>query len=257
MNLDANIQKILTLLLKKWKLIILLALAGTMIAYFFAANFTTQTYTSSVEFLAYAEDPQRDLTDSNNTTTQAASYTSKMNYAMKMLDTYVELFKTNKFNQSVADELNEKYGSSYSASTIKNCSTINVVSGTSMFRITVSTTNADMSYQIAQQLEKSIPEKMKTTNSGVVKASIEDSAVLATTSESPQYLKKCLIGCIAGVLLAVVYIILRDLLDVRVKSADELAERYDIPVLGTIPEFEIKSVQPSSKQKASNNGKGE
>ena len=256
MNLDANIQKMLALLLKKWKLIILLALAGIMIAYFFAANFTTQTYVSSVEFLAYAEDTQRELSDSTNAA-QAASYTSKMNYAMKMLDTYVELFKTNKFNQSVADELNEKYGSSYSAATIKNCSVIEIVSGTSMFKITVSTTNADMSYQIAQQLEKSIPEKMRTTNGGIVKASIEDSAVLATTSESPQYLKKCLIGCIVGVLIAVVYTILRDLLDVRVKSADELTERYDIPVLGTIPEFEIKSAQAVSKSKASNNGKGE
>lgn len=256
MNLDANIQKILSLLLKKWKIIILLALVGTMMAYFYAANFTTQTYTSSVEFLAYANDPRQELSDSSSYA-QAASYTSKMNYAMKMLDTYVEMFKTNTFNQSVADELNEKYGSSYSAGTIKGCTAITVVSDTTMFKITVSTTNADMSYQIAKQLEKSIPQKMRTTNSGVVQASIEDSAVLAKSSESPQYLKKCMIGCIAGIILAVAYIILRDLLDVRVKSADDLTERYDIPVLGTIPEFEIKASQSASKTKILNNKKGE
>ncbi|MCH5314825.1 MAG: hypothetical protein J1E81_02835 [Eubacterium sp.] len=257
MNLDANIQKMLLALLRKWKLIIIFALLGTIVAYVFTANFTTQTYTSSVEFLAYAEDPHEITDSATSTQTQTASYTSKMNYAMKMLDTYVELFKTNKFNQSVANEINEKYGSSYSASSIRNCMKIEIVSGTSMFKITVSTTNADMSFQIAQQLEKSIPEKMKNTNGGVVQASIEDSAVIATTSESPQYVKKCLIGFLAGVVLSAAYVILRDLLDVRIKSADELAERYDIPVLGAIPEFEIKSGQTAKAKANTNTKRGE
>ena len=245
MNLDANIQKVLMLLLKKWKLIAVFALIGVMLAYFYTANFTTLTYSSTVEFLAYAQDSQQELTDST-TVAQAASNTSKMNYAVKMLDTYVELFKTNEFNQTVADELNEKYNATYSASMVKDSIFIETIEDTAMFKITVTTNNADKSFQIAKQLETSIPEKMQSTNNGLVNASIEDSAIKATASESLGYPKKCLIGFVAGAVLAAAFIILRDLLDVRIKSAEELTERYGIPVLGTIPEFDIKATQPAS-----------
>lgn len=232
MNLDANIQKILATLLKRWKLIIAVALIGAMLAGFYTANFTTLTYSSSVEFLAYAEDPKKDIDDS--------SYTSKMNYAKSMLGTYIEMFKTNKFNQSVADTINESYNTSYTAGTIKGAVSYETISETSMFKIVVTTQNADLSYQIAHQLEKSIPEKMEQTSNGVLKATVEDPALKAVTYESLGYSKKCVIGFMAGAVLAVAYILLRDLLDVRIKNSDELPERYEIPVLGTIPEFELR-----------------
>lgn len=44
MNIDTNVQKIISLLLKKWKIIVLFALIGALLAYFYTANFTTLTY---------------------------------------------------------------------------------------------------------------------------------------------------------------------------------------------------------------------
>lgn len=252
MNIDANIQKLLTIILKKWKLIILFAFIGCTIAYFCTSNFTTLTYSSSVEFLAYSYDSNQEFSESSSAA-QQASNTSKMNYAIKMLNTYIELFKTNEFNQMVADEINEKYNTSYSVSNIKNSVTITKVADTAMFKVVVRTTNADLSYQIAHQLETSIPEKMQNTNSGLVRASVEDAALKATTSESPNYPKNCAIGLAAGALLAMLYVILRDLLDVRIKSSDDLAVRYEIPVLGNIPEFELR---PGSSARKNNTGSG-
>lgn len=252
MNIDANIQKLLTIILKKWKLIILFAFIGCTIAYFCTSNFTTLTYSSSVEFLAYSYDSNQEFSESSSAA-QQASNTSKMNYAIKMLNTYIELFKTNEFNQMVADEINEKYNTSYSVSNIKNSVTITKVADTAMFKVVVRTTNADLSYQIAHQLETSIPEKMQNTNSGLVRASVEDAALKATTSESPNYPKNCAIGLAAGALLAMLYVILRDLLDVRIKSSDDLAVRYEIPVLGNIPEFELR---PGSSARKNNTGNG-
>lgn len=246
MNLDANIQKMLTVVLKKWKLVFLLALIGAILAAFYTANFTTLTYSSSVEFLAYSQDSRSELTDSTGAN-QQASNTSKMNYAIKMLNTYIELFKTNEFNQSIAAEINNKYSTAYTASQIKGSVSYSTVEETAMFKVVVTTTDPDLSYQIAQQLETSIPEKMENTNNGLVNASVEDKALKATTSESRGYAKKSIIGAIAGAILAVAYIILRDLLDVRIKNSDELSDAYQIPVLGTIPEFEMKQIEKRSK----------
>ncbi len=242
MNLDANVQKIIMILLKKWKLIVCFALIGIIAAYFYTDTFTKLSYVSSVQFLAYAVDTNQEFSDSSSSQNQQQiSNTSKMNYAMKMMDTYVQVFSTNKFNQTVADELNESLNTNYSASTIKSATSVETFDNTAFFKITVTTTDAELSYQIAHQLEKTIPEVMKQTNSGLVNASVQDPALKATTSESLGYTKKCIVGMLAGAVLAAAYIILRELLDVRVKSAEELSDRYDIPVLGSIPEFEFQS----------------
>ena len=68
MNIDENVQKVFTALLKKWKLIIIFALIGAFAAFLFTAKFTTLTYTSTIEFLAYAVDYEEELNDNTSTT---------------------------------------------------------------------------------------------------------------------------------------------------------------------------------------------
>lgn len=266
MNLDANVQNLIMLLLKKWKVLILVALIGTLLAYFYTANFTKDTYVSSVEFFATAIDDE--ITEDTNPSSkgntnsiynQKVSNTSKMNYARSMLDTYIELFKTNTFNQEVADDLNASLGTSYNSSFIGSTITYEIISGTSLFKAVVTTGESDLSFQIASQLEETIPRILKTKNNGLVEVSIEDHPVKAGSSESPGYLRKCVIGFAGGFLLAAAIIILKDFLDVRIRTANELTERYDIPVLGSIPEFEIRSAYRSQKNsnRLSNNDEKE
>lgn len=250
MNIDANIQKLLTAVMRKWKLVVVVAIIGALLAFVYTANFTTLTYSSNVKFFTYAEDSQRELSEAASTSQTVVSNTSKMNYAMKMLTTYVELFNTNEFNQRVADSLNEKYSTSFTANQIKNAIKITPIEETAMFNVVVTTTDAELSYRIAHELETCIPEKMSETNNGLVHASVEDKAIKAAASESRGYAKKCAIGFLAGAVLAVVYIILRDLIDVRIKSSDELLERYEVPILGTIPKYEIKSSSKYNDKKA-------
>lgn len=245
MNIDENIRKILIALLRKWKVIVIFALIGGLIGFFYTANFTKQTYTSTIEFLAYATDTDgefREITPSTNTSAQErTSNTSKMNYAMKMLDTYIEIMGTNEFTAQVAQDLNDRIASSYTGSTIKNAMTIQGIENTAMFKITVTTESADLSYEIAHQLETTVPKMMSKTNNGLVSASVEDKPVKASAAGSLGYAKKCTIAALIGVVVAAAYIILRNMLDVRVHSSEELIEKYDIPVLGNIPSFEIKA----------------
>lgn len=244
MNIDENVRKLLVALLRKWKVIVLFAVIGALVGYFYTANFTQQTYSSSVEFLAYAVDSRDEMADSGSSGSgneTRISNTSKMNYAMKMLDTYIEVMTTNAFNTQVAQDLNDRINSSYTGSTIKNAVSIKPVENTAMFKITVTTASADLSYEIAHQLEITIPKMMKNTNSGLVNASVEDKPIKASAAGSLGYAKKCTIAAIIGVVIAAAYIILRNLLDVRIRTSEELIEKYNIPVLGSIPSFEVKN----------------
>lgn len=255
MNIDENLRKIVVALLRKWKVIVLFAIIGALVGYFYTANFVELTYTSKVEFLAYAEDTRSELNDAAQTSNDnvRTSNTSRMNYAMKMLSTYIEIMKTNEFTNRVAQDLNDRINSSYTGSTIKGAMSIESVEDTAMFKITVSTNSADLSYEIARQLETTVPEMMSETNSGLVKASVEDKPIKASAAGSLGYSKKCTVAALIGVIIAAAYIILRNLLDVRIRASEELIEKYNIPVLGSIPSFEVKSSSSSTSSNTNTN----
>ena len=258
MNIDANVQKILFSVLRRWKLLVIFALIGVLMGYFYTSHFTTLTYTSNVKFLAYAVDGNDDLgeissTGSTTSSKNSAEYvrtsnTSKMNYAMKMLPTYVEVMNTNEFMTNVTNALNKKQNSNYTVSTIKNSIEISLIEETAIFEIKVTTTNAELSYNIAKQLETSVPQMMRKTNNSLVHASVQDKAVKAASAGSLGYPKKCAIGAVIGILIAAAYVVLRTLFDVRIKSSDELSDKYNIPVLGSIPNFSSSAPkQPQAK----------
>ena len=251
MNLDANVQKILFAVLRRWKLIFVFALIGALAGYVYTANFTNLTYTSRVEFLAYATDSNDDVASSSSASNEyvRSSNTSKMNYAMHMLKTYVEIMQTNAFAEQLVSDLNETYSANYDVSTVLGTMKITTVESTAMFKVEVTTGDAELSYRIAKQLETTIPRMMKNKNNGLVRSSVEDRAVRATSAGSKNYPKKMVIAALAGAVLAAAYVILRTLLDVRIKSGEELTEKYSIPVLGSIPNFESRLLQSSQSTK--------
>lgn len=266
LNIDENVQKIINLLLRRWKLLLVFAVVGAIIAYGYTNQFTTLTYTSSIEFLAYVDDTNQELQENGSTSqTQSAdqqrvSQTSKMNYAMKMLDTYIEVFRTTAFNTTVSEYLRDNFGKDVPAGSIKGSTSIEAVEGTSMFKVRVTTTDPENSYKIAQALTVCIPDAMANTNKGLVAASVEDPPLKASSAESMNYPKKCLIGAVAGIALAAVFVILKDMFDIRIKGSEDLGAKYEIPVLGAVPYFDdnvtkSKKSKKSKKKGGKNNGK--
>ncbi len=250
MNTEIDLQKMLKLVLKKWKLVAIFCIIGALIVYVYSANFASQTYSSSVKFFVYAVESQQELSDSTQSR-NAASNTSKMNYAMQMMETYTEMFNTNEFSKKVAKELNDNYSTNYSYKDIKGALSITTKEDTAIMIMSVTTNDSGTAYQIAHQLEKTVPEVMETKNNGLLNASVEDAAIEASSPNGMGVVQKTLIGFVAGAVIAVAYIILRDLLDVRIKSSEGLTDRYNIPVLGTIPEFEISNKKPKKHNSSS------
>lgn len=242
MNIDENVRKILVSLLRKWKIIVAFALVGALLGFFYTANVTQLTYTSKVEFLAYAVDSKNEIKGSYNSPDDTrTSNTSKMNYTTMMLATYIEIMNTNEFASTVSQNLNNRINSSTTAANVKDAMLIEAVENTAMFTITVTSTSNDMAYEIAHQLETEVPAMMKRTNNGLIQASVEDKPIKASAAGSKGYPKKCAIGAVAGIVVACAYVILRNLLDIKIRSGEELVEKYSIPVLGNIPNYEIRT----------------
>ncbi|MBQ7203147.1 MAG: hypothetical protein IJS03_03905 [Eubacterium sp.] len=265
MNIDANVQKILFALLRRWQLLVVFALIGAVAGYFYTSHFTTLTYSSEVLYFAYAYDSQDEITEEEGAKSatgdvnaeRRTSNTSKMNYVMHMMDTYIAIMQTNEFYSKVADDLNKSTNANYTAGSIAGVISIEPVENTAMFKVTVTTNSPDFSYAVAHQLETTIPKVMESKNSGLVRASVEDKAIKASSAGNLGYPKKCAIGALVGLLLAAAYVTLRTLFDVRVKSSDELTDKYNIPVLGSIPSFETRTtaIQTITSANSANNDK--
>ena len=90
MNTEIDLQKIMKLVLKKWKLVAIFCVIGALLIGIYSANFATKTSPSSVKFFVYGVETQHELSDST-LARNAASNTSKMNYAMQMMETYTEM----------------------------------------------------------------------------------------------------------------------------------------------------------------------
>ena len=62
---------------------------------------------------------------------------------------------------------------------------------------------------------------------------------ISTSPVSPNVRNNTILGALLGFVLSISFILLRELFDVRVKSADDLVTRFQYPVLGTIPEIYV------------------
>lgn len=107
--------------------------------------------------------------------------------------------------------------------------------------VTVSDSNATRAKQVADaitaQLSQAVidltPAGATAGAGGVVKLTRVDPALVADSPTSPKPILAILVGALAGIVLAIVIALLRELLDSRVRSSEDLERVTDAPLLGT------------------------
>jgi capsular polysaccharide biosynthesis protein len=61
----------------------------------------------------------------------------------------------------------------------------------------------------------------------------------------------CSLATVIGVAIVFLLLLIKDILDVHIRTAAQLSERYGVPILGSVPEFnKIKT----TKKEGANNG---
>ena len=89
-----------------------------------------------------------------------------------MMETYTEMLNTSEFAKRVANDLNKKYNSNYTYKDISKCISIETKEDTAIMTMTVTTDDKATAFQIARQLEITVPKVMKNKNNGLLNASV-------------------------------------------------------------------------------------
>ncbi len=209
-----DIKKIFLVLFKSMPVILIVTLVCGAAAYIYSSRFMTPVYSARVRL--YVNNQQGDSQKVQN---------SDIATANSLVHGYVAMITTDKVLQEVASNINLDYSAEQLASMIS----AEGIEDTSVFVVTVRSTNPQHAQQIANVVAETAPPLIQ----DIVKGSTEiiDRASLPKTPDSPNVLKISLIGMIIGFAAGVVGVLLKDKFDVRVKSSAILTEKFDLPVL--------------------------
>ena len=193
-------------------------------------------YVASVKFYVNASNNQTYMTQSD------------LNVAKSLVDTYIEIIKSDTFLEDIA----EVSGVEYTPADIRRRMSASSVSGTEIFKVTVS----DKDYRMAYILASSIAEKGPTEIERVVvggKVSVVDRPKVPTEPNSTGAARNAIIGGIAGAIAVFVVFLIREILDVTIYAEEDITDNFEYPIIGTIPN--IVSENEARTKKLSKTGK--
>ncbi|MFA7461931.1 MAG: Wzz/FepE/Etk N-terminal domain-containing protein, partial [Anaerovoracaceae bacterium] len=216
--------ELIDIILSHIKLILLITVLSGVLAFSVSQFGLTPYYESSVKLFV------------NNSRIGQADTTSisDLNASERLVNTYMEIVKSNTVLQKVSDSS----GTGHSVAQLKQMVSTQSVKNTEIFYVTVTSDDPAGAQKLANQIAKDAPaEIMDFVEATSVK--VIDYATLPTEPSTPNVKLNTAIGFLLGLILSVLLVLLLDMLDVTIRSEEDLTKLVDIPVLGVIPTIDM------------------
>lgn len=230
---ELDLKELAKELWKRAWIIVLCAIlvASAMLVY--TAAFVTPKYTAST--MIYV--------NNNSNTNNNALSSADLAVALRLVGTYVNILKSD----AVLNDVIQKVGVDMTAEEVRQMLHSEVVEETEIFRVSVTSTDAQMSADIANAIADVAPEKISAILEGS-SAKVIDWAKVPEKPSSPNYLVNTLVGGAVGVVLSILAIAIYMLADKRIKKEEDLMKLCPIPILGRIPDMNLSRQQHASKK---------
>ena len=200
-EIEVNIAPLLSAIAKKLWLIILGAALGALVFYGFTQLFI-KSAVSSADLQASRE----------------------------LVLTYSRILTSNNVLVASAEFIN--LDMSYEQ--LSRCVTTEVIDNTQVIRVNVITTDANLSFRLAQGIANTAPTYMGQIVEGS-SMKIVDAPRAPKGRYGPNYFASAMLGFLAGAVITLVYVLVRYFKDDSIKSEGDLEGRYNLPVIGVIP----------------------
>lgn len=216
---EVSILDIIVLVMRNWWIVGLVGLVLAVACYAYSKSTAVPTYRSTGNLYI---DTQRERIDDDVNATALL-------YARDLMPTYIEILESRTFNTIISEAMNNKY----TYQEIDSMTSLSQVEDTNIMEISVVCVDERDSYLICDYIVRfAADEILRVFEGGSVK--IIDSPEQAPRIIVVNLFKRGIIGFAIGAILAIVAIVLFDMFDTRIVTADELTTRYKLPVLGEI-----------------------
>ncbi|TNM44153.1 polysaccharide biosynthesis tyrosine autokinase [Nocardioides albidus] len=208
---------------RRWISILMMAIAVTAAAGAFTALQTPQYASTARLFVTTAQTDDSQLLQGGQ-------------FSAQRVKSYADLITSRELAQRVITDT----GIEVKAADLTSHVTAQAVLDTVNLDITVTDADAHRAQLIAQSYAEQLTDLVRELETPAgqtdapIKATIVDDASLSEVPVSPKPVRNLGLGLVVGLMLGFGIAVLREVLDTRVKSLDDVAEITDAPTLGTI-----------------------
>lgn len=223
---ELDLKELFNIFWSKKIQILLIILIFAVVGVIYTIGFVTPMYSSSTSLvLTSADSSSADATNSITTTDVTLN--------SKLVSTYSEIVKTKKVLRQVISNLQIDV----EEETLRRNVTVSSVEDTELIEITVTNENATYAAKIANEIAKVFSEEV-TKIYKINNIHILDEAEVSGSPSNINHMKDVIIFTFIGIVVAVAYVLLNNMLDTTIKSPEEVEKNFGIPVLVSIPLIE-------------------
>lgn len=233
---EIDLKELLSLFWSKKTQIILIVLIFMLIGVIYTIGFVTPKYTSSTTLLL--------ATSENSTDKSSTITTTDVTLNSKLVSTYSDLVQS----KSVLRQVISNLGINISEEELKNNITVTQEKDTEIIKISVTNANANTAEKVANEVAKVFTKKIQEIYK-INNVHIVDAAEVETTPSNINHPKDVMIFTFIGIVVAAGYVLIMNMLDTTVKTAEEVEKELKIPVLATIPLYSFEPAKNKGGKK--------
>lgn len=207
--------------------IILLILIFMVIGIIYTLGFVTPKYSSSTTLV---------LASGNNNKQTNTITTTDITLNSKLVSTYSELIKSKNILRQVKSNLNINLDEEG----LRNSIQVTSVKDTELIKITVTNEDATIAAKVANEIAKVFMGKVKEIYN-IENIQVVDTAEIEKEPSNINHTKDVVIFAVIGLVVAVMYVLIANMLDTTIKTAEEVEKLFKVPVLVNIPLYQVEN----------------
>lgn len=235
------------LLRRLWAIILVGIIVGGCFYVFAKARFVPLY--SSKAVLAFTITSYVDVVDGDNDVVMTKQV--KDFYSKEDIERYSYLIKSDKMVGMVKESLEQTLSRNYSEAAIRSSLTVAKTDVTGIFEIRITGADPEFINAAMAVIIEIYPEYLQTFNSGLG-TDVINAPTSPTVKNSDGATKTGFIGFIIGAALIAVIVVLTELLNNTVRSINDIRNKINIKILGTVPYIEV--YRSSSDEKSAHPG---
>ncbi|MBQ9967407.1 MAG: polysaccharide biosynthesis tyrosine autokinase [Oscillospiraceae bacterium] len=221
--LEVSMWRLVNEVLKKSWMVALAAIVSAVAVCLISAYVITPKYESSAMF--YVNNNNFSLGDTSVSITSNDITASK-----SLVESYIVILDTRNSLNDVIDYA----GVDRTYKEVREMLKAEAVNETEIFKVTVTSTDPEEAEKIADAISYILPKRISSIVEGT-SAKIVDTAVMPVVPSAPNITTNTLLGFLLGFVIAVAVIVLRELMDVTVRTEEDLTTSCRHPILATVP----------------------
>ncbi len=241
MNETISLQELFSILRKSFWRILALTIVAALISFAVSSFLIKPTYQAGTQILVTPKKQENEIIDA-----------SQVQSSVTLVNTYRVIIKS----PAILEQVQKKVPNApASVGTLNNMVTVESEQNSQVINVSVQSTDAALASNVANSIANVFSSDIKDLMN-VDNVKVLSTSGIPTSPVSPNIILNTAIAAVVGLLLGVGLAFLREVLDRRIRTEEQVQQILDLPVLGSIPDIDSKVFKSSSKaanERRSNN----